>query len=177
MRRNPALFISLLVLLVASAGCVELLDRQIRIPLTFSTESEFVLPPTQETGYNELSVDVIPSDFLDFLSENEVDLSNIENATIGEVSLEILTPGITFNILSDVKVEVELDGQRITLGSLDVAGEEVTEVTIPISGQADVIALLDQSSFKVFLSGTLEEPIETEVLIKARIDYDLKVLI
>ncbi len=173
MRYLPFTTVLLVTLMIAFTGCGELLKEHLNLKLGYPVEQTFKVPAFDQTGYHEFAQFVLSSDVTEFLEDNNVDYSTFDRATISEVTLTILTPGVSFDILSDVKVEVELEGQRHALAVVEIPEGETTELTVPVTDELNVATLLQKESATFYISGTLEKPLEVETEIQARVKYEL----
>ena len=177
MRKYSLLVLALTVLTITGVGCFPTLDKPVRIPLTFATEASFSLPPTDQTGPQELASGAVPNDLRDFLEQNNARMENVEKATIKEIGLTLATPGLTFGMLSDLKVEIDVRGKRVPVGKVNVESPEGVQLNIPVENEVDVLEILLEEKFNFILSGTLREPLEQEAKIDAQVSYGLNLIL
>jgi hypothetical protein len=164
------LIISLLALIVIT-GCENLLDFSFNSDYSSVT---FIVEP-EEAGETVESVKVLKSDLDSIIAAEGKDVGNLETVILKEGTVEVLTPGATFDAVESIKIYLEAAGlPKITLASKDNVPEGITSATLDLYDK-DIAGYLNSSEYKLTLVIVLDKDLEDSMTVEAKLKYKITV--
>ena len=172
--KKTHILISLAVMVgIVSTGCEELFGDLLKFDTNYYGY-DITIEPSDTLGLLTFTEEVITGDLDPVLQENGVSRDNLKSAILKEGKAKIQTMGFTFDPVSDIELHISSEG----LGSkkiawLDPIPEGATEITLELTGD-DLKDYLLADEFTIMAVGTLTSQVESEVVIRAEVKFELK---
>jgi hypothetical protein len=186
MKKN--LFHSLIAgtILLGSTFLVSCGDLGVTVTIPYSQEARFEFDQVDSTGALDTS-GVIVSNLDSILEANDADRDYLESITLTELKLTMVDsagntlPGGNFNALNKMTAAIANDTVGAlfqNIASLNPVPQNTSSIYLAVDTTAvNIVPYLAKPSFKVKLTGGVNTSINTKTYVKAKISFNVRVVL
>lgn len=174
MKKSLKLLTISVSLLISFSGCSKLLDKVTEQTITTEyTNVDFIVDPGAAGTYSE-NIKVVTPNLDSILQYEGYDAGKVKSVKISDALLEA-TDGVNFDPFASFLVTIEASGQpgaKIAEAASVPTG--VTEVALTKEG-VNVIAYLKSFHYTIKVKAVLDQNLEVQRNLQAKVKYEIKV--
>ncbi|MEM6262391.1 MAG: hypothetical protein AAGI38_07785 [Bacteroidota bacterium] len=165
-------FLALTLVVLSLTACTEDI-LNVDFMLKFNSV-DFVIQPQDQVENGEITMTIVTSTLKDELNANDATIDKLKSVNIEYVSLQILSPGVTFDLIENASLHIRAQGQEeVMIAELAKIPAGATQIEMPVKGEEELKEYLKQDQFDVVVRGTTTGPLEKAVEMRAKMDFEV----
>jgi hypothetical protein len=186
MKKTLLHFIITGTILIGSTFLVSCGDLGVAVTIPYSQEVRFEFDQVDSTGLLDASV-VIASSLDSILAANNADRDLLESIALTELKLTMVNsagitlPGGNFNALNNMTAAIAKDTVGAlfqNIATLNPLPQNTNPINLTIGTTVvNIVPYLDKPTFKVKLTGGVNTSINTKTYVKAKISFNVRVVL